>query len=89
VRTGQEFTKGYKMKVDNLNKFARKIAGRLRVEASEVLTDDYCAISISKIADILESRGEYSYTDNVCLADCLKKHYRKVNYLLDAYWSAL
>lgn len=77
------------MSIEKLNKFARKIASRLRVDSSDILTDDCSAISISKIADILEARGEYSYTDNICLADCLKKHYRKVNYLLDAYWSAL
>lgn len=77
------------MSIEKLNKFARKIASRLRVEPSEVLTDDNSAISISKIASILEQRGEYSFTDDICLADCLNKHYRKVNYLLDAYWSAL
>jgi hypothetical protein len=77
------------MSIEKLNKFARKIASRLRVNPADVLSDDGSAISISKIASILEFRGEYSYTDDVCLADCIKKHYCKVNSLLDAYWSAL
>lgn len=76
------------MNEERVNKFAKKIAKVLKVEPSDIIstTGNSQYISISKIADILEARGQYSFIDNVCLADCLQKHYKRVNYLLDSYW---
>lgn len=68
-------------------KFADKIAQKLNVDPSAIIAGEI--ISPTKIADILESRGHYSYLDKVCLADCLNAHYKGVTKLLDKYWSKL
>ena len=72
-------------------RFAPKIARKLNVELSSILCteDGEQVISCVKIAEILEARGEYSYLDKVCLADCLNAHYKGVTNLLDKYWKNL